>query len=54
MKTAVKQQEDRQQQEPQARPTISLARIMTAGPDTAAFSGWGPKVIAGNMLKNWN
>jgi hypothetical protein len=55
VKTAAKQQQTIQtQEEPQARPTISLARVMTTGPDTSAFSGWGPKVSAGNFLKNWN
>jgi hypothetical protein len=43
-----------QQKETQARPTISIAQVITTGPDTAAFSGWGPKVTAGNLLKNWN
>ncbi|HET9096546.1 MAG TPA: hypothetical protein VFN37_07785 [Candidatus Baltobacteraceae bacterium] len=54
MKTAAKQQAKIQVEESQARPTISLARVMTTGPDTSAFSGWGPKVSAGNILKNWN
>lgn len=54
VKAAGKQQTKIQVEESQARPTISLERVMTTGPDTAAFSGWGPKVIAGNILKNWN
>jgi hypothetical protein len=37
------------------RPTITLQSVMVTGPDTAAFSGWGPKVTGvGNILKNWN
>jgi hypothetical protein len=54
VKTAAKQQKKIQVQESQARPTISLARVITTVPDTAAFSGWGPKVSAGNILKTWN
>lgn len=53
VKTAAKQQA-KLQEKPQARPTISLTRVMTVGPDTSAFGGWGPKVSAGNLLKNWN
>ncbi|HEY9179643.1 MAG TPA: hypothetical protein VIO32_02925 [Candidatus Baltobacteraceae bacterium] len=53
MKTAAKQQAQLQEK-PQARPTISLTRVVSVGPDTSAFSGWGPKVTAGNILKNWN
>jgi hypothetical protein len=53
VKPAAKQQA-KLQEEPQARPTISLARVVTTGPDTTAFAGWGPKVSAGNLLKNWN
>jgi hypothetical protein len=53
VKSAAKQQAKTQEQS-QARPTISLARVMTTGPDTSAFSGWGPKVSVGNLLKNWN
>jgi hypothetical protein len=52
--TAAKQQQKIQVEESQARPTISLARVITTAPDTAAFSGWGPKVSAGNILKTWN
>jgi hypothetical protein len=38
-----------------ARPTITLQSVMTNGPDTAAFGGWGPRVTGlGNTLKNWN
>ncbi len=38
-----------------ARPTISLQSVMVTGPNTSAFSGWGPKVSGvGNVLKNWN
>lgn len=38
-----------------ARPTISLQSVIVTGPDTSAFSGWGPKVAGiGSMLKNWN
>ncbi len=38
-----------------ARPTITLRNVMANGPDTAAFSGWGPRVNSlGAMLKNWN
>jgi hypothetical protein len=37
------------------RPTITISRIILNGPDTTAFSGWGPKVSGvGNILKNWN
>jgi len=54
VKSAAKQQAAIKVEESQARPTISLARVLTTGPDTAAFSGWGPKVSAGNMLKHWN
>jgi hypothetical protein len=54
VKPAAKQPAKIQVEESQARPTISLARVMTTGPDTSAFSGWGPKVSAGNILKNWN
>ncbi len=37
------------------RPTITIARVMSNTPDTASFSGWGPKVSGvGNLLKNWN
>jgi hypothetical protein len=54
VKTAAKQQEKNKVQESQARPTISLARVITTVPDTTAFSGWGPKVSAGNILKTWN
>jgi hypothetical protein len=54
VKTVAKQQPKIQVQESQARPTISLASVMTTGPDTASFGGWGPKVSAGNFLKNWN
>jgi hypothetical protein len=53
VKPAAKQQAKIQEQ-PQARPTISLARVITTAPDTSAFGGWGPKVSAGNLLKNWN
>jgi hypothetical protein len=52
--TAAKQQQKNKVEQSQARPTISLARVITTGPDTASFSGWGPKVIAGNILKTWN
>ncbi len=38
-----------------ARPTITLQNVMVTGPDTSAFSGWGPKVTGvANVLKNWN
>jgi hypothetical protein len=38
-----------------ARPTISLQSVLVTAPDTASFSGWGPKVSGiGNLLKNWN
>jgi len=38
-----------------ARPTISLQSVMVTGPNTAAFSGWGPNVSGvGTILKNWN
>jgi hypothetical protein len=38
-----------------ARPTITLASVVSNGPNTASFSGWGPKVSGvGNVLKNWN
>jgi hypothetical protein len=53
VKPAAKQQA-KLQENPQARPTISLARVITVGPDTSAFGGWGPKVSSGNLLKNWN
>jgi hypothetical protein len=43
-----------QSKEAQARPTISIAQVITTGPDTSSFSGWGPKVTPGNLLKNWN
>jgi hypothetical protein len=47
-----------QQQKPKneiARPTITLQSVLVTAPDTAAFSGWGPKVSGvGNILKNWN
>jgi hypothetical protein len=54
VKTAAKQQQKNQVEQSQARPTISLARVITTGPDTASFRGWGPKVIAGNILKTWH
>jgi hypothetical protein len=39
----------------EARPTITLASVVLNGPNTSAFSGWGPKVSGvGNILKNWN
>jgi hypothetical protein len=53
VKSAAKQQA-KTQEKPQARPTISLARVITVGADTSTFGGWGPKVSAGNLLKNWN
>jgi hypothetical protein len=53
VKSAAKQQA-KIQEEQQARPTISLARVITTAADTSTFSGWGPKVNAGNILKNWN
>jgi hypothetical protein len=53
VKSAAKQQA-KIQEEPQARPTISLSRVITTAADTSTFSGWGPKVNAGNLLKNWN
>ena len=53
VKSAAKQQA-KVQEEPQARPTISLARVITTATDTSTFGGWGPKVSAGNLLKNWN
>jgi|GEM_PF-4028992 len=38
-----------------ARPTITLQSVMVTVPDSASFSGWGPKVSGiGNVLKNWN
>jgi hypothetical protein len=37
------------------RPTIALQSVIVTGPDTTAFSGWGPKVSGvGNIFKNWN
>lgn len=56
MKPAAKAQaKPKAQNTETARPTISLQSVMVTGPDTAAFSGWGPKVTGlGNVLKNWN
>ena len=55
VKPAANAQANVQNQENDSRPTITIARIMLNGPDTSAFSGWGPKVSGtGSLLKNWN
>ena len=55
VKAAVKPQAKPQVQPTEARPTITLERVMSNGPDTSSFGGWGPKVTGlGSMLKNWN
>ncbi|HEV3152433.1 MAG TPA: hypothetical protein VGZ02_01365 [Candidatus Baltobacteraceae bacterium] len=55
MKPAANAKANVQTQESDLRPTITIARVMLNGPDTTAFSGWGPKVSGvGNILKNWN
>ena len=55
VKPAAKTQANSETENTDSRPTISIARIMLNGPDTASFSGWGPKVSGvGNLLKNWN
>ena len=54
MKPAANAKANVQNQET-ARPTISIERIVLNGPDTSAFSGWGPKVSGvGAILKHWN
>ncbi|MDP9110450.1 MAG: hypothetical protein M3M96_02290 [Candidatus Eremiobacteraeota bacterium] len=52
MSTAVKTDEPKAQD---ARPTISLARVISIVPATGSFSGWGP-VVGGSadIAKNWN
>jgi hypothetical protein len=43
------------QENENARPTITLRNIIVTGPDTSAFSGWGPRVAGSStLLKNWN
>jgi hypothetical protein len=37
-----------------ARPTISLRDVTVVTGGDGSFSGWGPKVSNGNLLKNWN
>ena len=55
MNTAANTQAKLETETDEARPTITIARIMLNGPDTSSFSGWGPKVSGvGNILKNWN
>jgi hypothetical protein len=55
VKTAANSQANTKNQEIESRPTITLSRVISNGPDTASFSGWGPKVSGvGNLLKNWN
>ncbi len=56
MKPAAKPQAKIKEPQPEApRPTITLENAMLTGPDTSAFSGWGPKVAgAGIVLKSWN
>lgn len=54
MKPAAKTQANKNQNS-DARPTITLASVVSNGPNTASFGGWGPKVSGvGNLLKNWN
>ena len=50
--TVVKTDESKTQE---ARPTISLARVISNVPATGSFSGWGP-VVGGSadLTKNWN
>lgn len=55
MKAAAKPQAKPQPQNAEARPTITLDRVIASGPDTASFGGWGPKVAGfGQILKSWN
>lgn len=55
MKPAAKPQATTQNPSTEAaRPTITLQSVFVTGPDTAAFSGWGPKVTGMGVLKNWN
>jgi hypothetical protein len=55
VKPAAKTQAKTQKSSTEARPTITLQSVIVTGPDTAAFSGWGPKVAgAGSILKSWN
>ena len=38
-----------------AKPTISLANVISIAPSTGSFGGWGPKVGgSSNLLKTWN
>lgn len=55
MKPAAKPQANTQVQDAEARPTITLQSVVSNGPNTASFGGWGPKVSGvGTILKNWN
>ncbi len=55
MKPAAKPQAKTEKPEQAPRPTIALQNVIVTAPDTAAFSGWGPKVAgAGSIVKNWN
>ncbi|HZT14045.1 MAG TPA: hypothetical protein VFA29_14695 [Candidatus Baltobacteraceae bacterium] len=55
MKPAASAKANVQDQKDDSRPTIAISSIVLNGPDTTAFSGWGPKVTGiGNLLKNWN
>lgn len=55
MKAAAKAQANPQTNQDAVRPTITLQSVMVTGPDTASFSGWGPKVTGvSSILKRWN
>jgi hypothetical protein len=55
VKPAAKPQATTKESSAEARPTITLQNVIVTGPDTAAFSGWGPRVAGmGAMLKSWN
>jgi hypothetical protein len=55
VKPAARLRAKKELQKIESRPTITLSHVISNGPDTASFSGWGPKVSGvGNLLKNWN
>ncbi|MDQ2663513.1 MAG: hypothetical protein M3Y18_05700 [Candidatus Eremiobacteraeota bacterium] len=39
----------------EAKPTISMTRVIALVPNGGSFGGWGPKVgSASSVVNNWN